>query len=61
MSGISSFETGTFVGRAWSVEAKGPVVVTIRGGRVYDITSQENATIRDLLEREKSRVLRPRR
>ncbi|KQY20417.1 MULTISPECIES: fumarylacetoacetate hydrolase family protein [Rhizobium/Agrobacterium group] len=52
MSGISSFETGTFVGRAWSVEAKGPVVVTIRGGRVYDITSQENATIRDLLERE---------
>jgi len=52
MSGISSFETGTFVGRAWSVEAKGPVVVTIRGGRVYDITSQGNATIRDLLERE---------
>lgn len=52
MSGISSFETGTFVGRVWSAEAKGPVVVTIRDGRVYDITSQQNATMRDLLERE---------
>jgi len=52
MSGISSFAAGTFVGRAWSAEANGPVVVTIRQGRVYDITSQENATMRDLLERD---------
>lgn len=52
MSGISSFEAGTFVGRAWSPEVEGPVLVTIRDGRVYDITSQETATVRDLLELE---------
>ena len=50
--GISSFETGTFVGRAWSPEAEGPILVAVRDGRVCDITSREAATMRDLLEME---------
>ncbi|AOF92945.1 fumarylacetoacetate hydrolase family protein [Sinorhizobium sp. RAC02] len=49
---ISSFATGCFVGRVWSPEAEGPVLVTIRDGRVYDITAKACATVRDLLELE---------
>ncbi|MCR6498021.1 fumarylacetoacetate hydrolase family protein [Shinella sp. CPCC 101442] len=49
---ISSFTTGCFVGRVWSPEVEGPVLVTIRGGRVYDITAKACATVRDLLELE---------
>ena len=50
---ISNFETGCFVGRAWSAEAQGPILVTVRGGRLHDITSRAAATMRDLLEMEK--------
>lgn len=39
---------GCLIGRAWSPEAKGPVVVTIREGRVIDITSREAPMTRDL-------------
>ena len=46
----SSFATGCFVGRAWSPEVEGPVLVTIRDGRLYDITAKACATMRDLLE-----------
>ena len=49
---ISSFNTGCFVGRAWSPEAEGPILVTIRAGRLVDITSKACATTRDLLEME---------
>ena len=49
---ISSFSTGCFVGRAWSPEAEGPILVTIREGRLHDITSKACATMRDLLETE---------
>lgn len=49
---ISSFATGCFVGRAWSPQVEGPVVVTIRDGRLYDITVKGCATVRDLLELE---------
>lgn len=51
-NGISSFETGTFVGRAWSPEVQGPILVAVREGRIFDITSREAATMRDLLEME---------
>ena len=49
---ISSFNIGCFVGRVWSPEAEGPILVTIREGRLFDITSKSCATTRDLLEME---------
>jgi fumarylacetoacetate (FAA) hydrolase family protein len=45
-------EEGCFVGRAWSPEVGGPILVTIREGRVFDVTSKELPTVRDLLERD---------
>lgn len=38
------------VGRAWLPEAGGPAVVTLRAGEVFDITSREAPTVRDLCE-----------
>lgn len=48
--GISSFKTGCFVGRAWSPQDNGPIVVKVHDGRVYDITSKQCPTMRDLIE-----------
>ncbi|OCJ12951.1 fumarylacetoacetate hydrolase [Rhizobium sp. AC44/96] len=39
-----------FVGRAWSPEARGPSVVTIRDGQLIDITAHEAPTLSALLE-----------
>ncbi len=41
---------GCFVGRVWSPAAGGPSVVTIRAGRVVDITSRDAPTVRDICE-----------
>jgi fumarylacetoacetate (FAA) hydrolase family protein len=41
--------TGCFVGRVWR-EGVGPAVVTLRGGRVVDVTTKAAPTMRDLLE-----------
>ncbi len=46
------FETGTFVGRVWRPDVAGPSLVVLRGGDLYDITSKEVPTMRDLLERD---------
>lgn len=46
----SSFATGCFVGRAWAPEVEGPILVTVRDGRIHDITTKACATMRDLLE-----------
>lgn len=43
-------KSGTFVGRVWSSEEQGPVLVTVRAGVVFDITSKEAPTMRDLAE-----------
>ncbi|MAY61643.1 MAG: fumarylacetoacetate hydrolase [Rhizobiales bacterium] len=43
---------GTHVGRAWLADADGPAVVTVRDGRLVDITSKDAPTMRDLLELE---------
>ena len=40
---------GLFVGRVWRAGI-GPALVTLRGGRVVDITSRAAPTLRDLLE-----------
>jgi fumarylacetoacetate (FAA) hydrolase family protein len=49
---IEIFNTGTFVGRIWRPEAKGPAVVVVRDGNVYDVTSKDIPTMSDLLERD---------
>lgn len=41
---------GSLVGRVWRADVEGPAVVTVRDGRVVDITSHEFPTMRDLLE-----------
>ncbi|WP_421593260.1 fumarylacetoacetate hydrolase family protein [Shinella sp. M27] len=46
------YEEGCFIGRAWSPEARGPILVTIREGRVLDVTSKDAPTVRDLLDRD---------
>lgn len=40
---------GSFIGRVW-VPGLGPVLVALRGEEVFDITSREAPTMRDLLE-----------
>jgi len=41
---------GLFLGRVWSPEAGGPVVVTIRDANVVDITSREIPLVSDVLD-----------
>ncbi|PXF29390.1 fumarylacetoacetate hydrolase [Pokkaliibacter plantistimulans] len=47
---MNSFEKGTFVGRAWSSAADGPILVKVAQDLVVDITSSRTPTMRDLLE-----------
>jgi fumarylacetoacetate (FAA) hydrolase family protein len=49
-NGIDVFSTGTFVGRVWRPEAKGPSLAVVRDGALHDITSKAAPTMRDLLE-----------
>ena len=44
------YGTGCFVGRIWDNNKAGPCLVTIRNEHVYDITSPNIPTMRDLLE-----------
>ena len=44
-------EEGRFIGRAWRAGV-GPCVVTLRAGRVVDITSRGTSTVSALLERD---------
>src|SRR6218665_2732224 len=46
----STFARGTFIGRVWSPEVNGPILVTVRDGRLHDVTSRQIPTVRDLLE-----------
>lgn len=41
---------GTFIGRVWDPAAKGPSIVTLRGGNLIDITSKAGPTTRDICE-----------
>jgi fumarylacetoacetate (FAA) hydrolase family protein len=43
---------GTLIGRVWDPSASGPLVVTVRAGRVLDITSREAPLVRDICEME---------
>lgn len=42
--------SGILLGRVWNPKAKGPSVVTLRGGRVLDITSIPTPLVRDICE-----------
>ena len=46
---LSATQQGVFVGRAWRA-GSGPSVVTIRRGRLIDITSKVLQTVRDIME-----------
>ncbi|MDX3926424.1 MAG: fumarylacetoacetate hydrolase family protein [Shinella sp.] len=41
---------GTFVGRLWLPQIAGPALVVLRDGALFDITSKDAPTMRDLLE-----------
>jgi fumarylacetoacetate (FAA) hydrolase family protein len=41
---------GTLIGRIWDPEAQGPAVVTVRDGRVIDITARAAPLVRDICE-----------
>ncbi|MCY0148490.1 fumarylacetoacetate hydrolase family protein [Hoeflea sp. G2-23] len=43
-------QNGTYLGRIWTAEAAGPSVVTIRAGRVFDVTSKQVPLVRDICE-----------
>lgn len=45
-------DDGVFVGRIWSPEVQGPSVVTLRDGKIVDITSKQAPTVRDICEME---------
>ncbi|NTI26232.1 fumarylacetoacetate hydrolase family protein [Rhizobium rhizogenes] len=52
MASLDIFSTGTFVGRVWRPDVKGPALVVVRDGALYDITSKDGPTMRDLLEKD---------
>ncbi|MEM9635828.1 MAG: fumarylacetoacetate hydrolase, partial [Pseudomonadota bacterium] len=53
MSFINSSDlNGTFLGRVWRPDVSGPSIVTLRAGKVVDITSREAPTVRDICELE---------
>ncbi|MER0236708.1 fumarylacetoacetate hydrolase family protein [Fulvimarina sp. MAC8] len=41
---------GTLVGRVWRPDRGGPAIVTVREGRLIDVTGNAGPTMRDLLE-----------
>ncbi len=45
-------DRGVFVGRVWRPDAQGPAVVALRDGELFDITSKDVPTMRDLIERD---------
>jgi fumarylacetoacetate (FAA) hydrolase family protein len=47
---MAYFDKGTFVGRAWETGGDGPILITVRDGMLFDITSRAAPTMRDLME-----------
>ncbi len=50
MRSLSMPDRGAFVGRVWRPDAQGPALVALRDGELFDITSKDAPTMRDLLE-----------
>lgn len=49
---MSFYDAGCFVGRVWSKQVNGPLLIKISENQVWDITSPVIPTMRDLLELE---------
>ena len=47
-----NYSKGCFIGRIWDNSKDGPCLIKIKDGDVYDITSKEIPTVRNLLELE---------
>ncbi len=47
-----NYSKGCFIGRIWDNSKGGPCLIKIKDGDVYDITSKDIPTVRDLLELE---------
>ena len=47
-----NYSNGCFIGRIWDNSKDGPCLIKIKDGDVYDITSKEIPTVRNLLELE---------
>jgi fumarylacetoacetate (FAA) hydrolase family protein len=47
---LDSFSKGIFAGRVWPQDLKGPSLVTVRNGALFDVTSREAPTMSALLE-----------
>ncbi|MCR9235132.1 MAG: fumarylacetoacetate hydrolase family protein [Alphaproteobacteria bacterium] len=45
-------QNGTFLGRVWDADARGPSVVTLRDNHLVDITSADAPLVRDICEME---------
>jgi fumarylacetoacetate (FAA) hydrolase family protein len=43
-------QAGLFIGRVWNAAVQGPSIVTLRAGRVIDITSKAAPMLRDICE-----------
>ncbi|MCC0034666.1 MAG: fumarylacetoacetate hydrolase family protein [Hoeflea sp.] len=52
MTAFNLPDEGIFIGRIWSPEVQGPSVVTLRDGKIVDITSKQAPTVRDICEME---------
>lgn len=46
----TELSSGTFLGRVWRPDVRGPAVVTLRENHVFDITSAAAPTVRDICE-----------
>ena len=44
------YSNGCFVGRVWDNQKGGPCLIKVKEGYIYDITTKEIPTVRDLLE-----------
>lgn len=47
---MKNFVEGLYIGRAWSNQENGPIVLKVVQGQVFDITSAAAPTVRDVLE-----------
>lgn len=50
MNDMELSKSGTFVGRVWLPQEQGPALVAVRAGVIFDITSKDAPTMRDLAE-----------
>ena len=50
MTGLALPENGSYLGRVWNPSVEGPSIVTVRNGRLLDITGRDAPLSRDICE-----------